>query len=243
MKTTTRAFAAKAAGLSVLSMLLAGTMAAGAASAQQAQYSSKDIIDTFAKKPAAQPAQPAPGECEKKGMITGEDGICEPTKNARGFSLPTRANMKAASAPAPMAAKASAPAAASRPTRMASTAPMRAAPVAAAPTVKKDLLITFKLGSAELTDQAKANAKVFAQAVNSPALSDAKFDLSGYTDASGDKDKNLTLSQARAASLKSFLVSQGVSDARLEAHGYGASDFAADPMSPRNRRVEAKRTQ
>ncbi len=236
MKTTIHALAATAAGV-----LAATTAIVGSASAQQAQYSSKDIIDTFAKKPAAQTAQPAPGECEKKGMVTGEDGVCEPTKNARGFSLPTRANMKAASAPAPMAARTSAPA--TRPTRLASTAPMRSAPVAAAPTVKKDLLITFKLGSSELTDQAKANAKVFAQAVNSPALADAKFDLSGYTDASGDKDKNLSLSQARAASLKSFLVSQGVSDARLEAHGYGASEFTAAPMSPLNRRVEAKRTQ
>ena len=235
MPSKTRAFTAAAAAL-----LMSGALG-GVASAQQAQYSSKDIIDTFAKKPATQPAQPAPGECEKKGMVTGEDGICEPTKNARGFSLPTRANMKAPSAPAPMAAKGAAPA--TRPTRVASTAPMRTAPAAAAPTVKKDLLITFKLGSAELTDQAKANAKVFAQAVNSSALADAKFDLSGYTDASGDKDKNLALSQARAASLKSFLVSQGVSDGRLEAHGYGASDFAAAPMSPRNRRVEAKRIQ
>lgn len=241
MNTSTRPWLAAAAAAAL-------GLAAGAASAQQAQYSSKDIIDTFAKKPAAQPAQPAAGECEKKGMVTGDDGVCEPTKNARGFSLPTRSNMKAGAAPAvastaPAAAKA--PATSSKPTRMASTAPVRApVAVAAAPSVKKDLLITFKLGSAELTDQAKANAKVFAQALNSPALSDSKFDIAGYTDASGDKDKNLALSQARAASLKSFLVSQGVSDARLEAKGYGASDFAvSNPLSPMNRRVEAKRTQ
>jgi OmpA-OmpF porin, OOP family len=79
--------------------------------------------------------------------------------------------------------------------------------------------------------------------VNSPQLADARFDLSGYTDASGDKDKNLALSQARAASLKSFLVAQGVADSRLDAHGYGAADFVAAPTSPRNRRVEAKRVQ
>lgn len=227
-------------------MALAGGLAlaaggAGSAFAQQAQYSSKDIIDTFAKKPPASSAPAAPGECEKKGMVTGDDGVCEPTKSARGFSLPTRANMKPAGSTSPAAARA--PASSPHPTRMASTAPMRA-PAAAAPTVRKDLLITFKLGSAELTDQAKANAKVFAQALNSPALADAKFDISGYTDASGDKDKNLALSEARAASVKSFLAAQGVSDARLDAHGYGASDFAvSNPMSPRNRRVEAKRTQ
>ncbi len=209
---------------------------AGSASAQQAQYSSKDIIDTFAKKPAPPPAA---GECEKRGMVTGDDGVCEPVKNARGFSLPTRANLKAgATAPAPHAA------AVDRPVRVASTTPSRA-PAVRAPTAHKDLLITFKVGSSELTDQAKANAKVFAEALNSSALADAKFDIAGYTDASGDKDKNVALSQARAAAVRDYLASQGVSPSRMAAKGFGATDFAvqANPMSPSNRRVEARRTE
>lgn len=224
--------------------LAAGVAAAmlspAAALAQQAQYSTKDIISTFAKKPDASAPAPQAGECEKKGMITGEDGICEPVKNARGFSLPTRANIH--SAPAPTTASAARPATTHM--HVASIAP-RVAPVAEAPTVKKDLLITFKLGSAELTDQAKANAKVFAEAMKAPALAGSKFDISGYTDASGDKDKNQALSEARAASVKSFLVGQGVDDARLAAHGLGASDFVvpSQPMSPKNRRVEARRTE
>lgn len=220
--------------------LAAALAAASAVSAQQAQYSSKDIIDTFSKKPADASQAPAGGECEKRGMVTGDDGVCEPMKDSRGFSLPTRASMKAphagmASAPAPRAA-------AARPVRTASARPAAPGGVSG-PTVKRDLLITFKLGSSELTDQAKANARVFAEALNSSALSGAKFDLSGYTDASGDKGKNQALSEARAASLKSYLEAQGVSGDRLEARGYGASDFAvpSDPMSPRNRRVEARR--
>lgn len=218
-------------GLTAAVMLIAGN-----ASAQQAQYSSKDIIDTFAKKPA--PA-PAVGECEKRGMVTGDDGVCEPVKNARGFSLPTRANLKAgAAAPAPHAAMVD------RPARVASTTPVRS-PAPRAPAAHKDLLISFKLGSAELTDQAKANAKVFAQALNSAALSDSKFDIAGYTDASGDKDKNMALSQARAAAVRDYLVAQGVSPARVAAKGFGATDFAvqSDPMSASNRRVEARRTE
>lgn len=233
--------AARATGLA----MIAAMGAVGSVSAQPAQYSSKDIISTFAKKPAA-PAPTGAGECEKKGMVTGDDGVCEPTKNARGFSLPTRATVHSPAAASAMAAPAmhEPHAAAAKPRTVASIAPRRAmAP--AAPAAHRDLLITFKPGSSELTDQAKANAKVFAEALNSPALSGAKFDLSGYTDASGDKDKNMVLSQSRAASVKTFLVSQGVSDARLEAHGYGASDFAVPtaPTSPRNRRVEAKRVE
>ena len=216
-------------GSAAAGMLMA-VVAATSASAQQAQYSAKDIIDAFAKKPASQQAQPAPGECEKMGEVAGDDGTCEPARTTRGFSLPKLSNPKAKSA------------AAAATDRTSSAAVRQTRPAPAAPTVRKDLLITFKLGSAELTDQAKANAAVFARAVNSPALADARFDLSGYTDASGDKDKNLALSKARAAALKSFLVSQGVRDDRVEAQGYGASDFAADPMSPRNRRVEARRT-
>lgn len=215
---------------------------ASAASAQQAQYSPKDIIDTFKKAPLA-----ATGECEKRGMATGDDGVCEPLKNSRGFSLPTRANLHA---PAPVAAApASAPAhptvrtarvASTTTTTTVTTSPARAA----RPARGRDLLITFQLGSAELTDQAKANASVFAQALNSPALADGKFDISGYTDASGDKDKNLALSQARAAAVKDFLVAKGVSESRMVAQGFGATDFAvqANPMAAGNRRVEARRT-
>lgn len=222
---------------SVVRALAVMTVAAGAATgacAQDAQYTSKDIIDSFAKPPAAA-AQPdaQPGSCEAKGMATGDDGVCEPLKHTRGFSLPTRANLHAATAATPTARVASTNA------RPAATV-HRATP---APATRRDLLITFKTGSSELTDQAKVNAKVFAQALNSPVLASSRFDLSGYTDAVGDKDKNLVLSQARAASVKSFLVGQGVDGGRLDAKGYGATDFVipSDPMSARNRRVEAKR--
>ena len=199
--------------------------------AQAPQYSSKDIIDTFAKKPA--PQTQGAGVCEARGMVTDEDGVCEPAKDARGFSLPTRANLHAAQ-----------PAAAAPYVRQATRAPRvtRSAAPAELQT-KRDLLITFKTGSSDLTDQAKANAKVFAEALDSPALAGSKFEIAGYTDASGAADKNLTLSEARAASVKSFLVAQGVSDVRLDTHGYGATDFAmpSQPLSARNRRVEAKR--
>lgn len=225
-----------------------GLMGASIAAAQPAaQYSTQDIVSTFAAPPASPPAapagmgQPASGQagpakatCESRGMVTGDDGICEPTKNDRGFNLPTRANpTPARAAPAP-----------ARPatTVASSTAPRPAAAQASAP-AHRDLLITFKTGSAELTDQAQANAKVFAQAMGMPALAGSRFEIAGYTDSTGSADTNLTLSQQRADAVRSFLVASGVDGSRIAAKGYGATDFAdpAQPEAAANRRVEARR--
>jgi outer membrane protein OmpA-like peptidoglycan-associated protein len=203
-------------------LLLAASAAAWAAPAPQ--YSPQEIEKTFAQQPASAP--PTTGECEKKGMITGDDGVCEPVKNERGFSLPTRSSMTAGP-------KASAPGAA---------APSRAAAVAR-PAQHRDLLITFKTGSFELTPQAQANATAFAQALGSPALASSKFEIAGYTDSVGSADRNMDLSKQRAEAVKSFLATRGVDQSRILARGYGASDFAdpAHPTAAGNRRVEARR--
>ena len=193
------------------------------------QYTTEDIVKTFAA-PQASEAAPAQGECEKKGMVTGDDGVCEPTKDERGFSLPTRATLsngagKPSSAPRPQ------------------TASLPARPVAPRVTPKRDLLITFKTGSSQLTDQAQANARVFAQALSSPSLANGKFEIAGYTDSVGSPDRNLTLSQQRAEAVQAFLVAHGVEASRVAAKGYGAKDFAVpdQPTAAQNRRVDARR--
>lgn len=216
----------------------AAILASGAAFAAppSAQYSPDDVVKTFAK--PAQPAPPTPppaGECEKRGMVTGEDGVCEPVKNERGFSLPTRASMSGTPA---AAAKVKTPAPAH-----VQQASISAPRQALAPAPHRDLLITFKNNSAELTEQAKANAKVFAEALSNPALAGVKFEIAGYTNSVGAADKNMTLSQQRADAVKSFLSGHGVDGSRITAKGYGANDFAvaSDPAAAANRRVEAKR--
>jgi outer membrane protein OmpA-like peptidoglycan-associated protein len=200
----------------------------GVAMAQQAkpQYSADDIVGSFAK--------PKADQCVSRGMIAGDDGVCEPAKDARGFSLPTRAT----STPAASTSGRSTQARAAR--QMASISQ----PVAA-PAPHRDLLITFKLGSAELTPQAKANAQVFAQALNNPKLAGMNFEIDGHTDATGAPEKNRVLSQQRAEAVKSFLVAQGVSPARLDAKGYGEDRLAvpSQPYSAENRRVEARRSE
>lgn len=114
--------------------------------------------------------------------------------------------------------------------------------VAAAPAAPTgfDLLITFELGSDRLSEQAMANLREFARAMQDPALSSATFNVDGHTDASGSDTFNLSLSQRRAASVVEFLKSLGVDEARLQAQGYGESKPRSDdPFAAINRRVEA----
>lgn len=113
---------------------------------------------------------------------------------------------------------------------------------AAAPAAKTgfDLLITFELGSDRLSEQAKANLREFATALQSADLADATFNVDGHTDARGSEGYNTQLSKRRAAAVVAFLKSLGVPEERLQAKGYGESrPRTDDPFAPINRRVEA----
>lgn len=78
------------------------------------------------------------------------------------------------------------------------------------------------------------------------------IEIAGHTDDWGSYSYNINLSNARAASVREYLLSKGVSDTRLTSQGYGESDpiesNANDDGSDnadgraRNRRVELRRT-
>jgi outer membrane protein OmpA-like peptidoglycan-associated protein len=71
---------------------------------------------------------------------------------------------------------------------------------------------------------------------------DSKIIVNGYTDSQGNDGFNQTLSQNRADSVRTYLVSHGIASDRITAVGHGKSDPVADNASPEgradNRRVE-----
>ena len=72
------------------------------------------------------------------------------------------------------------------------------------------------------------------------------IDVMGHTDSTGSDAYNLDLSRRRAESVANYLVSRGVSRARIESIGYGEQHPVADNTTPegraRNRRVEIRIT-
>lgn len=69
-----------------------------------------------------------------------------------------------------------------------------------------------------------------------------KLEINGYTDNSGTADHNKKLSEARAATVKSELITAGISADRLSSNGYGQDNPIADNTTEegkaQNRRVE-----
>lgn len=105
----------------------------------------------------------------------------------------------------------------------------------------RDMLVTFELNSADLTPEARENLAIFAEALADERLADARFVVEGHTDARGSETFNADLSEARAASVKSYLAELGVSEERLRAIGLGESaPRTADGLDPENRRVELR---
>ena len=101
--------------------------------------------------------------------------------------------------------------------------------------------IRFKVNSAELTEDAKAQVKQLAEAMQSEQLSKYHFLVEGHTDSTGRPDSNMNLSKRRAEAVKDYLVTAyGVPRNRLEAIGRGQTMpiSASDPANPANRRVQ-----
>ena len=71
---------------------------------------------------------------------------------------------------------------------------------------------------------------------------DLNIEIQGYTDSTGEEDYNVQLSQRRAESVMSYLVSRGIDPDRLTAKGYGSVNPVASNDTPqgraKNRRVE-----
>jgi outer membrane protein OmpA-like peptidoglycan-associated protein len=73
---------------------------------------------------------------------------------------------------------------------------------------------------------------------------DLRLEISGHTDNKGTRDKNVALSQARADSVKAYLVSKGIDASRIQTRGAGPDEPIAPNKTKRgrtlNRRIEFK---
>jgi outer membrane protein OmpA-like peptidoglycan-associated protein len=100
--------------------------------------------------------------------------------------------------------------------------------------------VLFESGRAELKAGATGNLIKLVTFLNK--YPDRNVAIEGYTDSVGSENYNQGLSERRAASVKSYLVGQGVDSTRLSASGMGESDPVAGNDSAagrqQNRRVE-----
>lgn len=100
--------------------------------------------------------------------------------------------------------------------------------------------IEFLTGKAELTPASVSTLdEVAAALIKSPALTVA---IGGHTDSQGNPGANQELSQARANTVRNYLISKGVAGTRMTAAGFGQTKPIADNATPdgrqRNRRIE-----
>ena len=146
----------------------------------------------------------------------------------------------APAAPAASAPDADAPLSRSfRPAVRPAVAAAGTAAVAARPG-KASILVTFVTDSAELTPRAKSALDVLAGAMKSERLAAVRFTIEGHADPRGSDEHNLKLSQARADSVRQYLMSShALAAERVEAVGRGSTALMnpSDPAAPENRRV------
>lgn len=107
------------------------------------------------------------------------------------------------------------------------------------------LPIFYELGSARITSASKKIIDdTLLPLLNSKPVS---IELMSHTDARGNDDFNMSLSQQRANSVVNYLVSKGISRSRLSAKGYGESRLVnrcsngvecSEAQHQKNRRTE-----
>ena len=104
-----------------------------------------------------------------------------------------------------------------------------------------DLEVNFEFNSAVLTSDAKIVLDNLGRALNSTSLQNSRMQIQGHTDAVGNDESNMTLSQSRAKSAAQYLVGfHRINPIRLEVVGYGKTRPAnpSNPFAAENRRVK-----
>ncbi len=104
-----------------------------------------------------------------------------------------------------------------------------------------DLEVFFDYDSAAITGEALPILEKLGEALNSDKLKGSVFMVAGHTDAHGSADYNLGLSNARARSVREFLIKKyHLAPDQLVAVGFGEEQLKnpEDPEAGENRRVQ-----
>jgi len=156
-----------------------------------------------------------------------------------------------AAAPAPAPAAAAPAAAAAAPAAAPSAAPLAIAPAAAIaaapPQTKQTRAVTiggdafFATNKATFRQEAQPELEKFAARARNVSSVEA-VQITGHTDNTGSADYNQKLSEQRAATVKDFLVKNGIDPSKITILGKGESTPIADNATKegraKNRRVE-----
>lgn len=102
--------------------------------------------------------------------------------------------------------------------------------------------IEFDLGRATIRPTSRATLDEAAGVLKEYAA--LRISITGHTDDSGERTKNVELSKQRAESVKAYLVQQGTDESRIETFGAGPDQPIADNKlatgRQKNRRIEFK---
>lgn len=104
----------------------------------------------------------------------------------------------------------------------------------------KSFQIQFETGSATIKPQ---SYEVLDDILKSSVVAEGlKVGIYGHTDNTGNDAANQQLSEARAASVKAYLIAKGIVESRLESKGFGSAQPIADNSTTsgkaQNRRVQ-----
>ena len=105
------------------------------------------------------------------------------------------------------------------------------------------IAVEFEVNSSDLTPQAQKALDTLGSALGSAALKPCCFEIQGYTDATGGREFNQKLSEARAQSVISYLADHaGIEKDRMMPKGFGKShplaSNATESGRAQNRRVQ-----
>ncbi len=97
--------------------------------------------------------------------------------------------------------------------------------------------VTFATGSAQLSQKAQENLRLVA---NRLLRQPTRTEIQGHTSSTGSLEFNMRLSQARAESVRNFLVAQGVPADSITARGFGPNQPVASNDTEEGRRANQR---